>query len=441
MSAIGLSLKRAHKFCLFALTVLLAACGDGDGMNAVGGHPVMHACLRTQTPTVAPAPAPGAAPPAGVPLLGLEPVNTASLNSPLFLTAPPGNTARLFVVEKGGRIRIVNPITGQVLPTPFLNLAAQIETGGEQGLLGLAFHPNFAQNQNRFFYVYMIVAGFSERRRYQVSNTDPDQADPSTSTLVIRVSQRLPDDSLFNNHKGGWLGFGPDGYLYAALGDGGGGGDPTGRGQSLDSLLGKMLRLDVNNDEFPADPARNYAIPVDNPCVGQAGVAGEIWSIGLRNPWRPSFDRGTGDFYIADVGQNDREEVNISTSADGAGRGINYGWDVMEGRLCFPSNATCGSTGLTLPAVEYDHGSGCSISGGYVYRGSSVPALQALRGTYFYGDFCTGFVRSFRLVNGVVTEHVTWPLFPGSITSFGEDAAGELYIMTSGGGLFRIAPN
>ena len=399
----------------------------------------MQACLRTQTPVVAPAPAPGAAPPVGVPRLRLEPVNTVSLNTPLFLTAPSGDTVRLFVVEKGGVVRILDRATGVARPTLFLDLTGQIATAGEQGLLGLAFHPNFAQNQNRFFYVYVSVAGFTEIRRYQVSNTDPDRADPSTSTLVIRVDQRLPDGSLFTNHKAGWLGFGSDGYLYAALGDGGGGGDPTGRGQSLDSLLGKMLRLDVNNDQFPADPARNYAIPADNPCVGQAGVAEEIWSIGLRNPWRPSFDRGTGDFYIADVGQDDREEVNISTAADGAGRGINYGWDVMEGSLCFPSNAACSSTGLTLPAVEYDHGSGCSITGGYVYRGSA-PALQALRGTYFYGDFCAGFVRSFRLVSGAVTEHAIWPLSPGNITSFGEDAAGELYIMTSGGGLLRIMP-
>ncbi len=403
----------------------------------------MQACLRTQTPTMAPAPAPGVAPPAGVPLLGLEAVNTVSLNSPLFLTAPPGDTARLFVVEKGGMIRILNPVTGLVAPTPFLNLTGQIATAGEQGLLGLAFHPNFAQIQNRFFYVYVSVAGFSEIRRYQVSNTDPDQADSSTSTLVIRVDQRLPDGSLFTNHKAGWLGFGPDGYLYAALGDGGGGGDLTGRGQSLDSLLGKMLRLDVNNDQFPADPTRNYAVPADNPCVGQAGVAAEIWSIGLRNPWRPSFDRGTGDFYIADVGQSAREEVNVSTAANGAGRGINYGWNVMEGSLCFPPNAACSSTGLTLPAVEYDHNSGCSITGGYVYRGS-LPALQALRGTYIYGDFCAGFVRSFRLANGQVTEHSDWATLrpPGAfITSFGEDAAGELYIMTSGGGLYRIVPN
>lgn len=397
----------------------------------------MQACLRTQTPNVASAPAPGAPPPIA---LRLEPLN-ASLFTPLFLTAPPGDTSRLFVVEKDGLIKIVDPATGIVVPTPFLNLSGQIVTDGEQGLLGLAFHPDFGQNQNRFFYVYVSVPGFSEIRRYQVSNADPNQADASTSTLVIRVDQHLPDGSSFTNHKAGWLGFGPDGFLYAALGDGGSGGDPANRAQDVGSLLGKMLRLDVNADDFPADPARNYAIPAGNPCVGEAGVREEIWSIGLRNPWRPSFDRGTGNFYIADVGQGDREEVNVSTSADGAGRGINYGWSVMEGSLCFPPGAACNMTGLTLPVVEYDHPTGCSITGGYVYRGVAVPALQ---GTYFYADFCAGFVRSFRLANGAVTEHADWTVGLGGpiggITSFGEDAAGELYITTSGGVLFRIAP-
>jgi len=168
-------------------------------------------------------------------------------------------------------------------------------------------------------------------------------------------------------------------------------------------------------------------------------VRGEIWSIGLRNPWRYSFDRQSGDLYVADVGQGSREEVNVSTFADGAGRGINYGWNVMEGSLCYPPAAACSTAGLTLPAVEYNHGSGCSITGGYVYRGAAVPALQ---GTYFYADFCLGFVRSFRMVNGQVNNHADWTaLNPGgNITSFGEDAAGELYVMTSGGGLFRIAP-
>ena len=428
----AVSLEKAREFSLFALVLLLSACGSGN--STVAGHPAMHACLRTQTPTISPAPPPVAPPPIA---LRLEPIN-ANLTFPLFLTAPPEDMGRLFVVEKGGVIKIFDLATQLTVATPFLNLAGQIATGGEQGLLGLAFHPDF--EQNGFFYVNVInLNGDTEIRRYQVTSTQPNQADPASAFPIITIDQ----PAGLTNHKAGWLGFGRDGYLYAALGDGGGGGDPNNNAQNLNTLLGKMLRLDVNADGFPADPARNYAIPADNPCLGQTGVREEIWSIGLRNPWRPSFDRGTGDFYIADVGQSAREEVNVSTSADGAGRGINYGWNVMEGSLCFPLGAACSLTGLTLPAVEYNHGSGCSITGGYVYRGS-VPALQALRGTYFYADFCTRFVRSFRLVNGAVTEHADWSLLlqpAGDITSFGEDAAGEIYVMTSGGGLFRVVPN
>ncbi len=336
-------------------------------------------------------------------------------------------------------IRILNRVTGVALPTPFLNLTGQIATSGEQGLLGMTFHPNFAQNG--FFYVNVVTpAGFTEIRRYRVSLTDPNQADVSSLTLVISVDQHLPNGTIFTNHKAGWLGFGTDRYLYAALGDGGSVGDPTDRAQDIDSLLGKMLRLDVDVDDFPVDPNRNYGIPTDNPFgVGIAG-ADEIWSPGLRNPWRPSFDRGTGDFYIADVGQGTREEVNVSTLASGAGKGINYGWRLMEGSLCFNPATNCNTGLLTLPVIEYDHTEGCSITGGYVYRGSAVPALQ---GTYFYADYCVGFVRSFRLVNGVATEHTDWPTLDpgGNVTSFGEDAAGELYIMTQQGGLFRIVPN
>jgi len=201
-------------------------------------------------------------------------------------------------------------------------------------------------------------------------------------------------------------------------------------------LLGKLLRIDVSQGTQAPDPA--YAIPPGNPFVGVAG-ADEIWSIGLRNPWRYSFDRQTGDLYIADVGQGAREEVNMATSASGGGNGVNYGWKIMEGTSCF--SAPCDVPGLTLPVLEYDHSNGaCSITGGYVYRGAVAPALQ---GTYFYADYCAGFVRSFRLVNGMVTERADWiSLRPGgNITSFGEDAAGELYIMTSGGGLYRIVPN
>jgi len=349
---------------------------------------------------------------------------------------------RLFVVEKGGVIKVVDRATNALIGT-FLNISSLVSTTGEQGLLGLAFHPNY--DLNGFFYVNLInLNGDTEIRRYHVPSITPNVADPASSTPVVTISQLMPDGiTRFSNHKAGWLGFGQDGFLYAALGDGGGGGDPGENAENLNSLLGKMLRLDVDApDAFPGDPNRNYAIPAGNPFFGFPG-ADEIWAYGLRNPWRPSFDRGTGDFYIADVGEGRQEEVNVSTFVIGvgAGRGVNFGWDTMEGSLCFEPMTGCSMGGLTLPVIEYAHtGGACSITGGYVYRGTAVPALQ---GTYFYADYCAGFVRSFRFVNGMATEQTDWAALrpPGAfITSFGEDAAGELYIMTSGGGLFRIAP-
>lgn len=418
-----------------ALVLAVSLVGCPSGGTSGGSTVVAAACSSTQTQTMPPAPAPGM--PSGL-ALGLQPV-VQNLSFPVFVTAPPNDTTRLFIVERGGTIRIFDFATPQ-LPTAFLALTG-IPTNGEQGLLGLAFHPDY--QSNGFFYVYVSNAdGHSEIRRYQVSTGDPNLADSASATPVITISQLLPNGQQFSNHKAGWLGFGMDGFLYAALGDGGSGGDPTNRAQSLDTLLGKMLRLNVDSDDFPQDATRNYAIPADNPCVGQAGALGEIWSMGLRNPWRASFDRATGDLYIADVGQNLREEVNVSTVANGAGRGTNYGWKIMEGTLCFSPASGCNTAGLTMPAVEYDHPTGCSITGGYVYRGT-LPALQALQGTYFYADYCRGFVRSFILTNGAVTEHTNWLALdpPGeNITSFGEDAAGELYIVTQQGSIYRIVP-
>ena len=367
--------------------------------------------------------------------IGLQQINV-SLSFPVFAAAPTDGSNRLFIVERNGVIKILDLNTLQLLSTPFLDLTGQIATSGEQGLLGLAFHPNFAQNG--FFYIYVSnTSGDSEIRRYTVS-ANPDVANLASLFPIISIDQ----PAGLTNHKAGWLGFGRDGFLYAALGDGGGSGDPNENAQNLNSLLGKILRLDVDGDDFPGDPMRNYAIPSSNPFAGAIPGANEIWAYGLRNPWRPSFDRGTGDFYIADVGQSAREEVNASTLASGGGSGTNYGWDNMEGSLCFEPMTGCSTVGLTLPLVEYDHTQGCSITGGYVYRGSAIPALH---GTYFYGDFCARFVRSFKLVNGMATEQASWPMLNpgGNITSFGEDEAGELYIMTGPpqNGLFRIVPN
>ena len=411
LAASRATLRGTRRLRLLAFTLLLAACGGGGGGQTTTAQPHPAFALR------------------------LEQVN-ASLTFPLFLTAPPGDTLRLFVVEKGGKIKIVDRATSALIGT-FLDISSLISTGGEQGLLGLAFDPQYANNR-RFYVSYTDVDGNSVIARYLRHPTMTNLAEGAADQIILTVAQ--PDA----NHNGGMIAFGQDNFLYIGLGDGGGANDPLNRAQNTGELLGKLLRIDANTDDFPMDPLRNYGIPPGNPFVNVAG-ADEIWSIGLRNPWRYSFDRQSGDLYVADVGQGAREEVNASTSASGAGKGINYGWKIMEGTLCRPPTAVCDMTGLTLPVAEYDHSNGaCSITGGYVYRGGAVPALQ---GTYFYADFCAGFVRSFRLANGMATEQTDWMALrppgvnPVGVTSFGEDAAGELYIMTSQGGLFRIVPN
>jgi glucose/arabinose dehydrogenase len=345
----------------------------------------------------------------------------SGLNFPLYLTAPPGDP-RLFIVEKGGTIRIVKD--GALLPTPFLDITPKVSTGGEQGLLGLAFDPSYAAS-GRFIVHYTDVNGNTTVSAFHVSAGSPDQADPASETILLTVPQP------FDNHNGGQILFGPDGKLYLGLGDGGSENDPDGRGQSLTDLLGDIVRVDVTDGS-------GYTVPADNPFVGRTDARPEIWSYGLRNPWRFSFDAATGDLYIADVGQDQWEEVDVAPAAQGAGRGANYGWSVMEGMHCF-GGASCDPSRYTLPVLEYSHREGCSITGGYVYRGAAIPDLQ---GHYFYSDFCQGWVRSFRMENGQVVDQAQWPtLAPGgSVTSFGVDAAGELYIMNSGGQVFRIVP-
>jgi glucose/arabinose dehydrogenase len=350
--------------------------------------------------------------------VGLEQI-AEGLAFPLYLTAPPGDP-RLFVVEKGGAIRIIKD--GVLLTTPFLDLHAQVSTGSEQGLLGLAFDPGYATT-GRFVVHYTDVAGDTRLSTFQVS-PDPDQADPASERVVLTA------DQPFANHNGGQIAFGPDGYLYLGLGDGGSAGDPNGTGQRLDDLLGSILRLSLAAD--------GYTVPPDNPFVGVSGARGEVWSYGLRNPWRFSFDRLTGDFYIGDVGQSRLEEIDVAPVSAGGGRGVNYGWNIMEGAGCYAASS-CDTTGLTPPVLQYDHGQGCSVTGGYVYRGAAIPALQ---GQYFYADYCSGFVRSFRLVDGAPADQASWPtLRPGgAIPSFGEDAAGELYVLAADGRVLKIVP-
>ena len=351
----------------------------------------------------------------------LEAVATG-VGYPLYVTAAPGDSSRIFIVDKGGTIRIVKD--GALLPAPFLDMTSLVSTGGEQGLLGLAFDPGYATN-GRFVVHYTDTGGNTRVSTFARSGADPDLADPASEQVVLTAEQP------FGNHNGGQLLFGPDGLLYLGLGDGGSGGDPDGRGQDLTDLLGSILRLDLR-------ATSPYTIPADNPFAGTPEARPEIWSYGLRNPWRFSFDRATGDLYIGDVGQNQWEEVDVSPAAEGGGRGVNFGWNIMEGLHCYAS-ASCEQSGLALPVLEYSHDDGCSVTGGYVYRGAAIPALQ---GFYFYADYCGGWVRSFRYQGGQATEPFNWPsLAPGgSVTSFGEDAAGELYVASSDGGVFRIVP-
>jgi hypothetical protein len=354
---------------------------------------------------------------------------SASLSSPVFMTAPPrntGDTTHLFIVEQGGRIRIFDLTAGSLLTTSFLDISSLLSTGGERGLLGMAFDPQYVTNR-RFYVYYTNNGGDIVIAQYFRNATNANLADSSPATILLTV-----EHSAFSNHNGGMLAFGPDGCLYAGIGDGGSGGDPSNNSQNQFSLLGKLLRLNPNT----GGPCGNVII---NPFL-LGGGAQQVWSLGLRNPWRFSFDSQTGDLYIGDVGQNEREEINVSLGPS-AGLKLNYGWRLMEGTLCFNPSSNCDSGNLTRPVLDYPHFSGaCSVTGGYVYRG----AVLALSGTYFYADYCAGFVRSFRYQNGQPAEQQEWPLLSpagGSITSFGEDATGELYITTQGGSLFKFIPN
>ncbi|MGC4097773.1 MAG: PQQ-dependent sugar dehydrogenase [Nitrospira sp.] len=352
--------------------------------------------------------------------LKLQPV-ASNLNSPVFLAAPPGDVSRLFVLEQGGTIKVLDRATGNVRST-FLTLTG-IASGGEQGLLGLAFDPNYNAS-GRFYIHYTDANGTVTIARFMVSPTNPDIANPVSQVILVSV----PHPS-FTNHNGGMLAFGPDGCLYVAVGDGGGSGDPNNNAQNLASQLGKLLRIDP-------DSGGACTSGTLNPFVLTGGNQ-LIWSYGLRNPWRFSFDGD--DLYIGDVGQGSREEINVS-SGPTAGRRLNFGWRLMEGSACFNPSANCNNGGLTLPILDYSHDNGaCSITGGHVYRGQVMPAIQ---GTYFYADFCAGFVRSFRFNNGSAIDRTEWPLLATpSVTSFGQDGAGELYIISRAGNVFRIVPN
>ncbi|MFV9505275.1 MAG: PQQ-dependent sugar dehydrogenase [Oscillochloridaceae bacterium umkhey_bin13] len=413
--------------------VVLAGCG------AVSQTPPPVAPLATAlpaptalppAPSAVPSPAPAAelAPTTLAPAPTTAPVPLASLRlgitpliegftRPVHVTSAGDGSARLFVVEQAGRIWIVRD--GQRIEPVFLDLTDRVgSSGNEQGLLSIAFHPQFVAN-GRFFVNYTDRNGNTVVAQYRVDAAQPDRADRTSATTILTIAQPA------SNHNGGLLKFGPDGMLYIGTGDGGRAGDPWNNAQNLDSLLGKLLRIDVDGDQ-------PYAVPADNPLRDQAGARPEIWAYGLRNPWRFAFDRLTGDLYLADVGQNALEEVHFQPATSPGGE--NYGWKIMEGTACYePQN--CDPTGLELPVAVYGRDGGCSITGGYVYRGERYPQLN---GVYLYSDFCTGNLWALRAEagawqNALVGRVAIQP------SSFGEDEAGELLIADrDGGGIYRL---
>ena len=350
---------------------------------------------------------------------------------PVLMTSARDGSKRLFVVEQAGRIRIISG--GTVLPTPFLDLRGSITSGGERGLLGLAFHPKFATNH--YIYVnFTNSSGNTAINRYTVG-PDPNVVNRYSGLRILTITQP------YANHNGGNIAFGPDGYLYIGMGDGGGTGDPQNRAQNLGSLLGKMLRIDVNRQAN----GKRYAVPPTNPFAATTGLD-EIWSRGLRNPWRWSFDRLNGQLWIGDVGQSRWEEVDRSTAQGGhpAGWAANYGWPALEGRVCYRPTTNCPTRGKTAPLVTYSHAAptvgNCSITGGFVSRGTAYPVLG---GVYVFGDFCSGRIWG-------VSAAAAGPVAPTllrsptqsprlAISSFGEDEAGNVYVVDRGGGrIYRL---
>ncbi len=402
---------RKHQSLAIAAALALAAC-SGDGSKPPAG--------QTPTSPTATSPAPTGT---SAPAFSLSAVKirlqrlVTGLSNPVFVTHAGDGSGLLYVAEQTGRIRVFEA-SGKARGT-FLDIAGRVQSGGERGLLGLAFHPDYESN-GRFFVYYSDNAGDNVVSEYK--RRSATAADQGSERALLRM------DDPFSNHNGGWLSFGPDGFLYIATGDGGSGGDPQGNGQSLGTLLGKILRIDVNGGS-------PYGIPSANPFAGRDGARKEIWAYGLRNPWRNSFDRATGDLWIADVGQNSIEEINVQKGSSKGGG--NYGWNTMEGSRCF-SGSSCDRSGLIRPVAEYPTAEGCAVTGGYVYRGAAFPTLV---GAYFFGDYCNGRIYALdaaRELRDPGQHHRLVLETQISISSFGEDEAGELYVVGLGGTVHRL---
>ena len=400
---------------LVAFALAVSACGSASGPSS--GSPAPRPSGATLGPATAAPSAATADPATSVPGGSFDPAAirvdlevVADIDGqPVAIAAPADGSGRLFVVDQGGRIWLLRD--GQLSGTPFLDIADQVTAGGEQGLLGLAFHPSFPDDP-RFFVYYTDRDGRQIVSQWRVPSAAADEADRDSEEVLLRM------DDFAGNHNGGAVVFGPDGNLYVSTGDGGGGGDPRGNGQKLDTLLGKILRIGVDG----SGDGRPYAIPSDNPFLDRAGAQPEIWVTGLRNPWRISFDRATGDLWIGDVGQGEYEEIDVVRA--GSGGGQNFGWNLTEGFHCFPSGDPCAPEGLTPPVTEYDHGFGCSVTGGVVYRGAAQPALA---GGYLFADYCSGNVWLIDASASEVREPRLVLESGRSISSFGEDEAGEVY--------------
>lgn len=410
---------------LGVIAVIATACSSGQEA-APSPEATAANVVTVESETPSPTAVPTAASDAPVPASGALPSVRSEIVFPgvsfdrmVYLAHPDGMPERLYLVLQPGRIMVFDNVADPSSPQTFLDIRGRVsDRGNEEGLLGLAFDPDYKDNGH--FYVYHSAA--SPRRsviaRYQAS-PDAESADPNSEKIIMEIGQP------FSNHNGGHIAFGPEGYLYVGVGDGGSGGDPRGHGQDLSTLLGTVLRIDVNT----LDETGSYAVPRDNPFVGVEGARPEIWAYGLRNPWRFSFDRETGDLWAGDVGQNKLEEIDIIKP------GANYGWNIMEGTSCF-RDAGCDREGLEPPVAEYGRDGGCSVTGGYVYRGSRIPSLV---GAYVYGDFCTGNIWALRYDGSRATQQARIAGTDLQIASFAEGPEGEIYVLSFTGEIARLA--